>query len=269
MVQKALLLGIKENSIKNHIITMLSINWPLSINQIHKELNSKNKVSYQAIHKAIKQLEEAGYVVGDDREYQINLSWIERLNELTNLVLKNYRDLPNTSKRLNTITIRNNYFAEDIRIYKVRNLLEKLIPIYRSAFKEHNIFKKKSTKNILSYLMNLQEVYDLVLFLVHGEVVGGVVIIKEEEDKNNDYIRWRFKHFAFKSSVTLKEGIKFIVQIEKKLSKLSEKIKIEYNMAENEEEYVNLFKKAGYKKESTIKDRYRYDELAYVYSKTL
>jgi len=69
----------KNTSTKDSIISILSDNWPLSAKQICNKVqkNGNGGVSYQAVHKALKELVAEEIVAPKGKEFALNTSWIK------------------------------------------------------------------------------------------------------------------------------------------------------------------------------------------------
>lgn len=71
----------KPKSTRDEIINLLSEHWPLSVKQIHSEINRMNGgVSYQAVHKTIQQMEAEGILEKNEEGHQLNPKWVGSLN---------------------------------------------------------------------------------------------------------------------------------------------------------------------------------------------
>jgi DNA-binding PadR family transcriptional regulator len=69
-----------ERTTKDGIVYILSQNWPLSARKIYSSLKKNNNgrdVSYQAVHKTLKSLVDAGILEREGRDYRISGEWIE------------------------------------------------------------------------------------------------------------------------------------------------------------------------------------------------
>ncbi|MFC2143341.1 HAD family hydrolase [Candidatus Aenigmatarchaeota archaeon] len=84
--------GEKEGSVKNLVIRILSNKWPLTAKKIYNIIKNRYNynVSYQAVHKAIKQLVGDGILSKNNKEVSINLEWIENLKTFSENVRKHY-----------------------------------------------------------------------------------------------------------------------------------------------------------------------------------
>ena len=69
----------KEESISNKIVEVLSETWPLTAKQIYHRLqrNYGASISYQAVHKHIKQMISENILTKKERELSLNSAWIE------------------------------------------------------------------------------------------------------------------------------------------------------------------------------------------------
>lgn len=87
-----LLLLAKPKNAKEAVVKTLSQNWPLSLKQIY---NNSTKlfglnVSYQAMHKAVKELKEEGIVTGIGKEYSLNKEWIKNTKKAIDEISSKY-----------------------------------------------------------------------------------------------------------------------------------------------------------------------------------
>ena len=82
----------KVNSTKNAVISVLADKWPLSAKQIFNESNERFNlnVSYQAIHKTIKALEEEQIIVKSGSNYKLNEEWIEKAKDFSEQLSESY-----------------------------------------------------------------------------------------------------------------------------------------------------------------------------------
>lgn len=80
----------KGNS-KELIVQILSEEWPLNLKKIHSKMKKQGKnVSYQAIHKTLKEM-VANYVIKKDgREYQINMEWVCSVKKICSIINNRY-----------------------------------------------------------------------------------------------------------------------------------------------------------------------------------
>ena len=84
MVMNITLPGLgKEKNVKDCIISILSNKWPLSGKKIYNIIRKQYELSvtYQAVHKALKQLAEDDVLLKTGREYKLNDEWIEHIRE--------------------------------------------------------------------------------------------------------------------------------------------------------------------------------------------
>lgn len=141
-----------------------------------------------------------------------------------------------------------------------------LVSVYKKAFRTHNIFKDNDT-DILNYLSELfeQENAEFFIALANDEVVGGIVLIKE--DQSESLVRYRLKHFAVKE-IFKGVGSELLKAVESAIiHNLSETqaAKIEIHVVDNE----GFYKKFGYKEEGCLENHYRLDEKTILLGKTL
>jgi hypothetical protein len=82
----------KEKRIKDILIDILSFEWPLSLSQLHNRV-SKNyncSTSCQATYKAICELLNEEVLVKQDKNYSMNMKWVDRLKDFANHIESNY-----------------------------------------------------------------------------------------------------------------------------------------------------------------------------------
>lgn len=80
------------NSAKELAVKILGEEWPLSVKQLCLKIEKagSKRFSYQAVHKALKELSGAGIVKQAGTEYSINTDWLDRVESYAKKMLKNY-----------------------------------------------------------------------------------------------------------------------------------------------------------------------------------
>ena len=70
----------RELSSKDLIIAILSREWPLSTKELHHKMlkETKNNVTYQAVHKLVTLLESEKVVVKNGKTYQLGIEWLRQ-----------------------------------------------------------------------------------------------------------------------------------------------------------------------------------------------
>ena len=83
-----------EKSTKNQIIQVLSEQWPLSVKEIHNQLVKQHSFqgSYQAIFKALKELEETNVLEKEDSKFRVNYAWVKKLSSMSKAMENNFRE---------------------------------------------------------------------------------------------------------------------------------------------------------------------------------
>ncbi|MFQ5722349.1 MAG: hypothetical protein ACE5GI_07635 [Candidatus Aminicenantales bacterium] len=73
----------KPKTIKDAVILALSKEWPLTARKLYNVVrkNYGFAVTYQAVHKVLKQMVEEGIIVKDDKDYSISPMWIKKKKE--------------------------------------------------------------------------------------------------------------------------------------------------------------------------------------------
>ena len=63
---------------KSEIVKVLAVQWPLNARQIFQRIKNSTgrEITYQGVHKAIKQLEDSAVVVKGDRGYSLSTEWL-------------------------------------------------------------------------------------------------------------------------------------------------------------------------------------------------
>ena len=79
-------------AVKDLIIQLLGEEWPLTARQIHLKIRRQTpaSITYQGVHKAVRQLEEAGVLTRKDNKYTVNLEWLKSIHAFSELVQKKY-----------------------------------------------------------------------------------------------------------------------------------------------------------------------------------
>ncbi|VVC03636.1 Uncharacterised protein [Candidatus Burarchaeum australiense] len=79
-------------ALKDLIIGLLGEEWPLTARQIHLRIRNQTAapMTYQGVHKAVRQLEESGVLTCKDHKYAVNLEWLKGIRAFSELVQKKY-----------------------------------------------------------------------------------------------------------------------------------------------------------------------------------
>ena len=85
-------LNVKPKNTKDAVISILTIDWPLSLRGIFYKIKKLYgySSSYQAVYKAVKELCEISVLVEKDKKYEIDVGWIKKLQSFTDIVETNY-----------------------------------------------------------------------------------------------------------------------------------------------------------------------------------
>ncbi len=81
----------KTKSLKENVILVLSRKWPLTAKRIYNEIKKETSVSYQAVHKALKELAGENIIKEQGRQYQLNEAWIEQKRTFFENLFKYYK----------------------------------------------------------------------------------------------------------------------------------------------------------------------------------
>ncbi len=73
-------LGAQTSSVKDSIISVLANEWPLSAKVIYNRLQKNHglTISYQAVHKALNEMDKHKIISKENREYSLHKEWIEK-----------------------------------------------------------------------------------------------------------------------------------------------------------------------------------------------
>ena len=82
----------KNKSTKRVIIDILSLEWPLSLNKIYSRLRGRYGagITYQATHKAVKELTQEKILQKEKREYQLSIYWINNIENFGKKLKEDY-----------------------------------------------------------------------------------------------------------------------------------------------------------------------------------
>ncbi len=267
---------VNEHSLKNIIINLLALKSPQNTNDLHKLIKKdfKLNLSYQAIHKTIKQLVKEKCLLEHQKNYSINPEWIK---EVSNFVKKieagvqgkkfiTQTTINKSKSKLDVIIAREGILRDKLRDQELHLLIKEFIPILKEEHKVHNIFHKP-VEEVLTYLLNIQKEHELFIALIDDKVVGGCVLEKKDESMDEKHKVWKLKHLALKKELTFAQEKEILSEIEDRLKHKSPSMKIQLNLSEKEKRYIDIFKKHGYKKEGTLENHYRVGENMYIYSK--
>ncbi len=84
LIMNSNMVDFKKKSLKNLIIESLAAEWLLSSKKLYNIVKAQGvDVTYQAVYKAIKDLEENNIVVRAENGYQPSVEWIERLKQIS------------------------------------------------------------------------------------------------------------------------------------------------------------------------------------------
>ena len=152
--------------------------------------------------------------------------------------------------------------------------INQLIPIYKKIFKKHYVFELPSNE-IMKYLLDKheanKEVGGLLVAVKNGTVLGGLLVKKSCFDAKGKHLVVKYNHLAVKVQG---KGIgsilvKYAESLLKKKIKAREvkTVKIEADVAENEQQSLLFYKKHDFKVEGKLQDHFRAKEMVYVIGK--
>ena len=82
----------KDSSTKKLIIEILSSEPPLSLNIICNQLRKRYGINltYQAVHKAIKELTDEGILQKEKKDYKLSIDWINEIEKYSKKLKESY-----------------------------------------------------------------------------------------------------------------------------------------------------------------------------------
>ena len=85
-------MGENEKPLKNIILDILEKEWPLTAKQIYYTIkkNSSRHLTYQAVFKAVKEMEKKKMLASDKKSYKINIDWLFKMREGVERKIHNY-----------------------------------------------------------------------------------------------------------------------------------------------------------------------------------
>ena len=164
--------NLNKKSTKDLIIDILSYSWPLTTRKIYNLIKRKGlSVTYQAVHKSIKELLDQGIVIKQNKEYQLNIEWIKKRHEFIEKLKYAYID-----RKYNLLkSIEKNELVPhpNIKIYLGRERLTKaLVELVNQAQKGDLLFGQCRTcmnypKEYFIALSNAVKRGVFINFIVH------------------------------------------------------------------------------------------------------
>ena len=156
--------------------------------------------------------------------------------------------------------------------------LEALVPVYKEAFREHNVFTMPK-KDIVDYLRELhrsswQKHGGFMIAIINDKVVGGLFVSLDDKSRKG-HSRWRIQHLAVRKDARgLGIGDDLIGAAEEKIRKdIKNKnitsAKVQVKVSAKEKKAMPFYKKHGYKLEGKLANHYRLREYCYILGKLI
>lgn len=126
--------GGKKPDVHSAILSILAQEFPLSAKILHTKVIRQHRlsVSYQAVHKALKSMEEEGLLEKYDRYYRLNIGWINNQHTTFESMKFRYK---------NRLTDNAGYLNENVQIFRSReDTVRNLISITMRATRGDVIF---------------------------------------------------------------------------------------------------------------------------------
>ena len=140
---------------------------------------------------------------------------------------------------------------------------KKLVKLYSSFFKVHNIFQQDDEK-VLLYLKKEAQKNELTVYEEGIEIKAALFLVMLGKNADGTHKLWKFRHFAYESD---KIASQLLAHAEQKVKEKSKTAKIELNIAETEKG-IDFLKSKGYSQEGELKNHYRWGESCFVLSKS-
>lgn len=126
-----------KNSTKNLIISLLGKQFPLTLKQIFDEIKITRTLSYQALHKGIKELVDEGIVDKIEKQYFLNKNWVREQTKSYSYYYSNYFSSVYNPKQIDASSR-----IQVFRFTSVKEFLDFLIDSYvrdQMDQEDHNI----------------------------------------------------------------------------------------------------------------------------------
>lgn len=97
MLEEASFLDLGKNrNMRNMIVLILAVEWPLTIAQIYKRLVRSYGIScsYQAVFRQVKEMLAEGLLTADNTGYRLNEDWLQSLNKFITDIIERYKTNP-------------------------------------------------------------------------------------------------------------------------------------------------------------------------------
>lgn len=162
----------KPKTLKDKIVIILTYRFPLSVNDIKKQIkkNYSMNVSYQAIHKILLELIRERIITKKNKKYSLDIEWLKNLSQFSKKIYVNYskvnlysvnlvkelnKEGDSISLAFNTIRELDNFFLELMESYdSILEEEDKIIMHYTHnwwplvyGYKEYEINIKPLTKD--------------------------------------------------------------------------------------------------------------------------
>lgn len=141
----------KPSNTKDAVISILTIDWPLSLKQIFYKIRKKYNYSssYQAVYKAVKELKEKDVLIERDKKYMINIEWVKEVQSFTDIVETNYY----AKERVHNLSgLTDSKQKEDLIVLNFESIFDAEKYLY--YFMKYHL--SKSNKDNICYCMNTE-----------------------------------------------------------------------------------------------------------------
>ncbi len=139
----------KPANTKDAVISVLTTDWPLNLRSIFYILKKQYRYSftYQSVYKAVKELCEKKVLIEKNKKYEINISWVKRLQSFTDIVETNYYT---TQRFQNQKGLKDSKSEKDLMVLTFETIFDAEKYLY--YFMKNELLKRKN--EIICFQLN-------------------------------------------------------------------------------------------------------------------
>lgn len=161
-------INIKPRNTKDAVISILTIEWPLTLRNIFYGIKKQYGYSftYQSVYKAVKELCEKNVLRKKLKSYEINIDWVKKVQSFTDIIETNYYakervnyisglDSHKSTENLMILNFKSLFDAEKYLYYFMKSELAKLknqSVFYKTRYEWRPIFYLRAEYNYFTKL---------------------------------------------------------------------------------------------------------------------
>lgn len=284
------MMGNNKKTVKDHIINILTYEWPLSARKLYNILQKRYtlNMSYQAVHKSVKELLEQKIIVDNGDGYQLDIEWVKGVKDFSDKIENHYKnnskiDVSGSNSNFNFDNLKDYYlFMLDFlnrsadssdALYQILYHLHLPISLTKEEYMK---FTKMLTKFKKSHTIcknsteadNIIQMHHKSINSEHGIVLGADCADDSETFVANDIVVHAFLSEELKSALdTVYENSKTTEELKKNLDPLmKKKFKIHVVMNRNQHLAENIKKRvAGHFDGKKSPEKKRHETQNYVF----